>query len=206
MYGKHPQQEMGLGNLIDDDINTEEQTSSGHPLQRYGGHEKDEQLQEAIDELAGRFPIHPQIEFIEVSPRMSKTPARLYTKERDGEEVKYIRVSESFTNRTESDIRQSLLYLLVQAYFKELGFEDISPANDEFKWVCGQVGAPTNPIDTRGDAWRLACAPMLEEDDVLTERHPDAFLDQFIEGEYFIEPRHSDKGNEGEVPPPEDEV
>lgn len=197
---------MGLGNLIDGDVSTSEESNSGHPLKRYGSHERDEFLEESIEELRERFPIHPNIEFIEVSPRMSKTPAKLYTKNREVETVLYIRVSEPFTNRQDHEIKQSLLYLLVQAYFIELGFKDISPANDEFKWVCGQVGAPTNPIDTRGDAWRLACAPMIDEESGLTEQKPDAFLDQFIKGEYFTGSRYPSGGGEDEVPPPEDDL
>ena len=197
---------MGLGNLIDDDINTEENSSSGHALERYGDHERDEFLNSCVEELRTRFPIHPNIEFIEVSPRMSKTPAKLYMKERDDEDIMYIRVSEPFTNRQDHVIRQNILYLLVQAYFKELGFDDISPANDEFKWVCGQVGAPTNPIDITGDAWRIACSPFLNKGSGLTEMDPDAHLDRLIEGDYTLTDETDKVEEEGEVPPPEEEL
>lgn len=197
---------MGLGNLIDDDVKTEENSNDGHALQRYGDHERDEFLEEAVEELSKLFPVHPEIEFIEVSPRMSKTPAKLYTQEREDGTVTYIRVSEPFTNRTDAQTKQALLYLLVQAYFKEIGLDHISPANDEFKWVCGQVGAPTNPIDTNEPAWQLACATMLDEDSGLTELDPSAHLDDFIEGNYELTPDEGDGEGDGEVPPPEDEL
>lgn len=186
---------MGLGQLIDDKGGSKTDSSPVSP--RYGHHEYNDTLSEWVDELNERFPVEVDIEFIEVSPQLSSNATKLYVKKIDGDLYQYIRVKEGLWEDREWFARQRILYLMVSAYFNQIGMSNIGPANDEFKWVCGRVGAMTNPIDPTEDTWELGCTPFLSEEDDLCE--------VVYEPPTMGNVEQTEESNENEVPPPEEE-
>lgn len=163
---------MGLGDLIPDDVS--EESASGSK-RRYGHHEFNETLEEWVEELEERFPYDLNIDFIEVSPQLESNDARIYTDyDEDGRLYHYIRIRDGMWEGVDEDdeskywkARQAILYLMVRAYFNVLGMGDIGPNRDEFKLVCGMVGAATNPVDQNDDEYIRSVTPFMSEEDNL---------------------------------------
>jgi len=187
--------EMGLAQLIDDKGDSNSTSSPVSP--RYGHHEYNDTLRAWVDEFNERFPVEVDIEFIEVSPQLKSNATKLYAKHKEGDLYQYIRVKEGLWEQGEWFVRQRILYLMVSAYFNQIGMPKIGPANDEFKWVCGRVGAATNPIDFRESTWKDGCTPFLTEDDNLCETVREPLTKEQME-------RIEEEGG-NEVPPPTDE-
>lgn len=149
---------MGLGDLIPED------TSSGSKsYKKYGSHPADEKLSRWKDEFQERFPTEVEITFIEVSPELEKTLARNYYKVRDGEEIRYIRISEKVFSMSEWYQRQVLLHSMAQLWMNQMGVGEINAGHSIKKWVFGQVGCMINAVDVDSDEWRLLAEPFLDE-------------------------------------------
>lgn len=135
-------------------------TSSEYKM--YRGHEYDEKLDEMVEEFQDKFPVDLRVDFIEVSPRMSKHHAMAY--KRPGSKY-YIRVSESFIERSsEKRIRMTVLHEMVHVYFYQMGYSDTN--HDKFfRWVVGRVGASMTNTSIKSRKWRQCIEPFLEMDE-----------------------------------------
>lgn len=126
---------MGLKDLVDEseqvsDVESRYRSFSYHPYE--------EKIEEWVDELQQRFPEEVQVDFVEVSTRMTKTQAKAYFRD----EGQYLRVSERFVD-TEDDeyLKQIVLHEMVHLYFNQIGKPEVSDNNALFNWVLGAVNA-----------------------------------------------------------------
>jgi predicted SprT family Zn-dependent metalloprotease len=133
-------------------------TTSSHKA--HGHHEYNSTLEDWVDEMKDRFPVDLDIEFIEVSPRMTSTNAKAYMKP-DG--TKYIRVSEDYIYAVpDRRVKMTVLHEMCHIYFYQVGYPD---ANHDkfFRWVVGRVGASMTHCDTTGDKWVNCIEPFLDD-------------------------------------------
>lgn len=150
---------MGLKDLIDGEDN---ENSARH--RKYERHEREDQLNEWVEELQGRFPWDVPVEFVEVSTRMEKNAAKTYHKGTGENATHYIRVAESTLETEEEMIKQYLLSCMVTIYFKDLGFDEVTTNSSIHKWVAGAVGCRINAVQTNSEEWREAAVPFLTDD------------------------------------------
>lgn len=150
---------MGLDDLI-----PEETDSGSNQLRKYGSHEADEKLENWIDEFQSRFPTDVRIDFIEVSPELTKSIARWYVKPRDGEEVRYVRVSEKLIDMEEWYQRQVILSVMSEMWMNQMGAKEMEAGHAIKKWVKGQVGCIINAVDVESEEWRILAEPFIDED------------------------------------------
>lgn len=124
-----------------DDISPETTVSeSQHKDRAYPPHEYEERLWEWVDGLQDRFPEEVQIDFIEVSDRMTQAQAKGYCKERGT--VLYIRIAERvIENEDDEYIKTILLHEMVHLWFYQNSWFDVGDSDPIFNWVLGAVGA-----------------------------------------------------------------
>lgn len=149
---------MGLSDLIDDDTDAEAQK-----FRRYGAHEYNDTLEEWVDEFQERFPVEVQVDFIEVSPELSKNAIKTYWKIKNSEVHQYIRVAESVLDQPDHRIRHFVLQAMVQLYCNEQGFQDLSKGTNAYKWVCGAVHANGDLVSEDSQEFSELILPFLEE-------------------------------------------
>lgn len=128
--------------------------------QRYKDHYYNEKLEKWREEFDDRFPVELNIEFVEVSPQMTKTWGKAYR--RDGDTY-YIRLSKEFVeSKGEEQIRRTLLHEMVHVYFYQIGYGNTNH-DKYFRWVCGRVGADMTNMDIHNLKWIDCIEPFLEE-------------------------------------------
>lgn len=136
-------------------------TKSSNKYKRYGHHEYNERLENWVDELQERFPIDLNIEFIEVSPQMTKYNAKAY--KRDGNTY-FIRVSERYTNLyADEAVKLTVLHEMVHVYFYQMDYGDTNH-DKYFRWVCGRVMASMTNMSVEDQKWKDCIEPFIEQD------------------------------------------
>lgn len=137
--------------------------TSSNEREMYRDHDYDEKLEVMMENLQQRFPCELKIDFIEVSPRMTKTRATAY--KRDGETY-YIRVSAEYIESANDDrIMLTVLHEMCHVYFYQKGFSDTN--HDKFfRWVVGRVGASMTRTNTYSYKWQETIEPFLEDDEI----------------------------------------
>jgi len=134
------------------------QTKSSDRHRVYGSHEYDEQIEKAVDKYRDRFPIDLEIEFTEISSRMSKCFAKAYKK---GSKY-YIRVSEDFIDKSgQKEVELTVLHEMVHVYLYQKGF----PQHDHdkyFRWILGRVGGSMTGMTIHEYKWQECIEPFLE--------------------------------------------
>ena len=142
-----------------DDFITEKQDR--HKV--YQSHDKDEKLEQIIDEYQERFPVELRVDFVEVSPRMERCNAKAY--KRAGKKY-YIRVSENYIERaTEEELRRTVLHEMVHVYLYQKGYSD--HGHDKyFRWVLGRVGGSMTGSTIHDMNWEKCIEPFIEEDNL----------------------------------------
>jgi len=143
---------MGLDNF---------RTKSGNKHKAYSSHEYDNKLNKWANEFADRFPINLNIEFIEVSPNMTKTWGKA-TYKRDG--TAFIRMSEQFLNsHPDREIKMTLLHEMCHVYFYRMGYKDTN--HDKFfRWVVGRVGGDLTYTSFKNNKWKDCIEPFFDND------------------------------------------
>lgn len=137
-------------------------TGSGSNYEKYGNHEYDSKLGTWADEMQQRFPIDLNIEFVEVSPQMTKTRGMAY--KRNANEY-YIRISERFIhNHSDERVKLTLLHEMVHVYFYQQGFSD-TKHDKYFRWVVGRVGASMTHMTLDDKKWEECIEPFIEDDE-----------------------------------------
>lgn len=142
---------MGLDNF---------KTKSSNQYRAYDDHEYDDRLNQWKDEFKDRFPVRLNIEFIEVSPNMTKTWGKA-TYKPDG--TCYIRMSEDFLyNHNDEQIKMTLLHEMCHVYFYRMGYKDTN--HDKFfRWVVGRVMGDLTHTSFNNQKWIDCIEPFLEE-------------------------------------------
>ena len=139
------------------------ETESSDKHNVYQSHEKDEKLEQIIEEYQERFPVELRIQFIEVSPKMEKKNAMAY--KRAGKKY-YIRVSESFIQRsTEEQLRRTVLHEMCHVYLYQQGLSDHGHGK-YFRWVVGRVGASMTHSTIHDVKWEKCIQPFIDEDEI----------------------------------------
>lgn len=129
----------------------------------YSGHEKEEELENMVDEFQDRFPVKLEIEFIEVSPRMTKHHGMAYR--RNGNTY-FIRMSEDYVNfASDEEIRRTVLHEMAHVYFYQQGYSDESHGK-YFRWVLGRIGASMTKSSIHDMKWEKCIEPFIQEDDL----------------------------------------
>jgi len=122
---------MGLGDLTPDG-------TQSNSYRQYPDHEKQDELEQMVDEAEGLFPGGVEIEFIEVSPEMTRTQGYCYNREVGN----YIRIAECvMENRPMWYVEMVVRHEMVHAWMDQNGYGDFSDGSKVFEWVCGRVGA-----------------------------------------------------------------
>jgi len=141
---------MGLDNF---------RTKSSNQYRAYDSHEYDDRLNQWEDEFEDRFPVRLNIEFIEVSPNMTKTWGKA-TYKPDG--TCYIRMSEDFLyNHTDEQIKMTLLHEMCHVYFYRKGYKDTNH-NKFFRWVVGRVKGDLTHTSFKNQQWKDCIEPFLD--------------------------------------------
>jgi len=131
---------MGLGNL--DDINLK------HSGRYFPDHERQDELEQWMEDLMDRFPEPIDVDFIEVSPQMTKHAAMAYWDHGSQDRDKYIRVSKNAMDRlTDDQIKSIILHELVHCWFYMNGDNDVTERDPMFTYVLGAVGAHLSGYD-----------------------------------------------------------
>lgn len=131
-------------------------STSGH--RAYTGHPKEEQLEEWEDELNERFPIDLDIEFIEVSPKMSKHQGKAFYRSN----VNFIRISKQhIENDSDRKVKLTLLHEMCHVYFYQMGYKDTGH-DKYFRWVVGRVMADMTNISIDAKKWQDTIEPFYE--------------------------------------------
>lgn len=155
---------MGLKDFVED-----ESGSSSSSYKRYGQHEANERLEAVIEANQEKFPEEIEVDFVEVSPQMTETALRTYTKGEYPDGTAFIRVSEGFLDHPEGLQVSILLNAMVTVYFWQNGQMDKAGSTDLYKWVCGRVSAQLNNLRNDEEAWYSVGEPMMSEDTYWTE-------------------------------------
>ena len=137
-------------------------STSSNNREMYSEHEYDEKLELMLENLEERFPVDLKIDFIEVSPRMSKTRAKAYR--RDGDTY-YIRVSEEFIDASSDErIELTVLHEMCHVYAYVKGVSEINH-NKFFRWIVGRVGASMTHSSVYSREWIELIEPFLDEEE-----------------------------------------
>jgi len=128
----------------------------------YGQHDREDQLNEWADQLQEHFPEEIRIDFIEVSPEMTKHDAKAYWRKRDGEQFQYMRVAEHFLNKSDDRIILTLLHEMCHLYLYQKGYTDVTERHVMFTWLLGRVGASVSRISTDSEMWQDVAEPFLD--------------------------------------------
>lgn len=139
---------MGLHNFSSD--------NSTH--RAYNKHPKEDQLEEWKEELQSRFPVNLDIEFIEVSPKMSKHYGMAYYRGN----TTFIRISQHFIeNYSDRKVKMTLLHEMCHVYFYQMGYKD-AKHDKYFRWVVGRVMASMTGMTTDNKKWQETIEPFFE--------------------------------------------
>lgn len=129
---------------------------------KYGHHEYNDRLEEWKDEMQEEFPIELDIEFVEVSPEMTKHNGMAYRRDKD---TYYIRISENYIERnSKKKVRLTLLHEMVHVYFYQRGYGDTNH-DKYFRWVVGRVGASMTNMTIDSTKWKHCIEPFLQAED-----------------------------------------
>lgn len=143
---------MGLKDLVEEENN--------HGKRQYPEHPREEEFLEWIDEFQDRFPEEVGVDFLEVSPRMTKTWGYAYYRE----DSQYIRLSEYLVkNCPDSTIKRVILHEMVHLYSHQIGYGELTERDPLFTWVLGRVGAHVSGYSPSGQEWNDVVEPFLEE-------------------------------------------
>lgn len=145
---------MGLDNF---------RSKSKSKYKAYSDHEYDDKLNKWKEEFKDRFPIRLNIEFVEVSPNMTKTWGRAFYKP-DG--TAYIRISEDFLmTNNDRQIKLTLLHEMCHVYFFRMGYKDTGH-DKYFRWVVGRVMADMTRTSIKEDKWVDCIEPFLDQNEL----------------------------------------
>lgn len=129
----------------------------------FGAHEADEKLNRMVEKAQQAFPEEVRVDFVEVSPHMTKHNGKAYWRTRDGETYQYMRISEDFLSRSDDDIMLVVLHEMCHLYLYQNGCKDLTERDPLFTWVLGRVGAHLSGTHTHSERWKRVAEPMLED-------------------------------------------
>lgn len=132
-------------------------------FQQYPTHPEDGRINKMIDELQEMFPEDVRVDFVEVSPRMTKTYAMAYWRERDGEYTQFMRIGEHYTEVSDTFLRRTVLHEMVHLYCFQMGYKDVSDHDDMFTWILGRLGASVSKINQDSQMWQDLAEPFLDD-------------------------------------------
>lgn len=136
---------MGLGDLGPD------KGDSNH-YKQYARHEEQDRIEEIMEEAKSRFPTEPEIDFIEVSPEMTRHHGFYYHRE----ESQYIRVAEEMVEEYPwYYIERVIRHEMVHAWMYQNGYPDFDDNSRIFEWVCGKVGADVTKADIDSEEYEI---------------------------------------------------
>lgn len=148
---------MGLGNFTPD-----KETTSKSRFKSYGYHPMNDTLQKWIDELQCRFPEEVRVDFVEVSPEMTRTDGYAYWKKRDGQHYQYIRIAEKAIEKySDNHLKRILIHEMCHCYCFQKGYPDVSDSNRVFSWILGRVKADISGYSQSCGEWEDLVEPFL---------------------------------------------
>lgn len=143
---------MGLGDIIDQTDN--------HSGRAWPDHGRQEELEDWMDELSQEFPGEVRVDFIEVSPQMTKCYAKAYWDEKSKERDRYIRVSKDFfENHSDDRVKAVILHELVHIWFFQEGYTSVTERDERFTYVLGAVGAHVSGVSFDDETFNEMCGP-----------------------------------------------
>lgn len=151
-----------------DDFQTENE--DWRRYKKYNLTEKDEKLEQIVEELRPLFPVELDLDFIEASPAMESLNAWAYWRQDNGESYQFIRVSEKLVDHGGSLLRSIVLHEMVHILFYNMGYRKgnphkpaVSDGDPAFHWVLGAVGANIKQVSSQSDVWQEVCELFIEE-------------------------------------------
>lgn len=146
---------MGLGDFSE----IPNQSDAERKYRTYPIHEYQDKLDNMVDELQERFPQEVEVDFIEVSPEMTRTWGYTYYKSGG---IKYIRIAERLLSKPDEQVKMVVLHEMVHCYMHQIGYGDVSDNDDLFEWVLGRVGAHSSGRPFDADDWKDIAEPFLD--------------------------------------------
>lgn len=134
---------MGLGDIVSEE-------NKSHEKRQYPDHKIQDRLEEVIDKYRPRFPGGVNVEFIEVSPRITDKDGYAYY-----DSGGYIRVSKETVETLPWYYIDCLIaHEMVHLWMDQNGY-DYSDGDRIFNWVCGQVGADVTKIGPKSEQYEI---------------------------------------------------
>lgn len=125
----------------------------------HGHHPYNEKLETWADELEERFPIDLDINFVEVSPQMTKTYGKAFYSSYD---QCYIRIAEYVVeSKSEKEVKLILLHEMCHIYFYRMGYGNTGH-DKYFRWVVGRVMADMTNTSIHNKKWKDCIEPFFE--------------------------------------------
>lgn len=104
----------------------------------YGWHKYNPKLKEWVEELEPKFPGGIDLQYIEVSPQLTRAFAKAYNKPG---ETPYIRVAERvFPKYSDEQVKRMVAHEMAHVWMYNRGY-DYSDEDRVFNWVLGRVDA-----------------------------------------------------------------
>lgn len=137
---------MGLGDIVP------EENEQKH-YRQYADHELQDELEDVVDNTVEKLPGEVEIDFIEVSPRMtSNVDGRCYHKEN----VDYIRLKEDMVDREPWEyVKRVVRHEVIHAWFRQNGYEQYRDGSKIFEWVCGRVDADITGVGPNSEQYEI---------------------------------------------------
>lgn len=149
---------MGLGEFT----NQGDLTVAEQHFRTYPTHEEEEKFEKMVEELQSRFPEEIRVDFIEISPKMTRTDGYAYFRDRDGVSCQYIRIAEKALDYPDYYQKMIVAHEMVHIYCNQKGYGDVSDGDRFFEWILGRVCADINGTSYRTEEWNDLINPFLD--------------------------------------------
>lgn len=135
---------MGLGDIVPEE-------AKQNKYRQYPDHGMQERLERVIEENQDLFPGGVEVDFIEVSPKMTSTHGYGYHKL----DSNYIRLAERVVeNEPWYYVKAVILHEMVHIWMEQNNY-DYSDKSLIFEWVCGYIGADITGTAPTHEEWEI---------------------------------------------------
>lgn len=139
---------MGLKDVVSEE-------NQKHKYRYYPDHELQDEIEKVVEETVEELPGDVEVDFIEVSPRMTGNILGRHIP-KDGGDTHLIRLKENLVeNRPWEYVERVIKHEVVHVWFAQNGYGDYGDGSRIFEWVLGRVGADISGISFYGEEYDI---------------------------------------------------
>lgn len=157
---------MGLKDLegLNDSVSSSGSTSR-HSGRYYPDHERQDELEEWLEECKEAFPVDIEVDFIEVSTKMTQRLAMSYWDHTRGDRDRYIRVSEWCMDKYDDwQIKSIIMHELCHAWLFQNGDRNITERDPIFTYILGATGSHLSGYMFSNNEFKKYCVPFIDKE------------------------------------------